>query len=181
MPQLRQELLLDRPDLERGKMTQGVYDLIEQVTIASPINDLLHGNASLKREALAYLRQEGLYKRAPFTPPEWITECLNAMTSEEMEQLQKCRTNHEAYIFLDDYRHRRRLAMARRPEPQPKARPMKKRGPKINDQTERLRLASGMTPQQFAAHFHITVQATYIWNERNGRPLRKKTYARRKG
>lgn len=166
MPQLRQELLLDRPDLERGKMTQGVYDLIEQVTIASPINDLLHGNASLKREALAYLRQEGLYKRAPFTPPEWITEALGTMTPEQIEALKKCKDKGEAYRLLYEHRHSRISGQDSR----------KRRGGRhVRDEVhqERLRLAPNMTPKQFAAHFHVSLVYAYAWNRTHGDIMRR--------
>ena len=161
--------------------SQGVIDLLEQVTIASPINDLLHGNHLLRRDALKYLRQEGLYARAPFPPPVWITECLRAMKPEELEALQKCRTNYEAYEFLDDYRHKRRLALAKRPEPQPPATVVNKPGKKIYDQAERLALAPTMTAYEFAQHFHITSQAAYKWAKQNGYPFLKKSYARREG
>ena len=143
---------------------QGVHDLIAMVTIVQPLTDLTSGTHLVKKEALAYLRQEGLYKRSPFTPPEWITEALGTMTPEQIEALKKCKSKGEAYRLLYEHRHSRLY----------KTQPRKK-GRRVWEevQKERLRLAPHMTAAEFAKHFHVCLAYAYAWNDRHGRPLRK--------
>ena len=145
---------------------QGVLDLVAMVTIVQPLTDLTSGTHLVKKEALAYLRQEGLYKRSPFTPPEWITEALGTMTPEQIEALKRCKDKGEAYKLLYEHRHSRISG----PEPG------KRRGGRhVRDEVhqERLRLAPSMTPKQFAAHFHVSLVYAYAWNRTHGDIMRR--------
>lgn len=143
---------------------QGVLDLVAMVTIVQPLTDLTSGTHLVKKEALAYLRQEGLYKSSPFTPPEWITEALGTMTPEQIEALKRCKDKGEAYKLLYEHRHSRLY----------KTQPRKK-GRRVREevQKERLRLAPHMTPRQFADHFHVCLAYAYAWDKRNGFLLRR--------
>ena len=148
-------------------------NLVLQVTIWCPIHDFLSGNKALRRDALDFLK--GKYVKAPFQPPEWISECVSAMTPEELEAFRMCRTNHNAYEFLIRYRHDRieRICEEKFRTPEPVR--VERRGHHIppEEQRERIRLAPTMTYREFAEHFGITFQAAYKWNEKNGNILKK--------
>ena len=152
---------------------KGMNDLLAVVTIVQPIHDLIHGSRLVKKDALDYLRQEGIYRHAPFPPPEWITETLCAMTGEELERLMSCKNKLQAYKFLHDHRHSRLY----------KEEPPRRGGRHVRDEVhqERLRLAPNMTPKQFAAYFKITLQAAYAWDDNNGFLLKRRLLGRRKG
>ena len=165
MRHLRQGLRVDRQEMEGGLMwAKGISDLLQEVTIIQPLHDLLHGSGPVRKDALDYLMQRGVYSHSPFPPPEWMTEALETMTPDELDRLRKCRTKPEAYRMLCDHRHRRLYGA-----------PSRRSGRTVpaDIQKERLRLAPGMTAREFAEHFNVCLAYAYAWSEKHGNILRK--------
>lgn len=154
---------------------QCVDRLIARISVWQPLEDLLSSNRALQQDALAFLL--GKFDRSPFPPPEWITECMCAMTQAELRKLMDFRSAREAFEWLLWYRSERRRTLFRKPDPEPKRR-KDRRGKRVppDEQAERIALAPTMDAREFAEHFGIGLKAAYYWNAANGFLLKKRPY-----
>lgn len=132
--------------------------LVEQITVFSPIHDLIGTNLAHRQDALDYLQGR---IDSPFPPPEFLLDVFRHITQPELENLYRAANTTEAYAYIKWLHQKRWSPKEAGPEPEmtrsPK--PMRKsRGGYKLSQTEveeRYRLAPTMTSYEFAQHFGL--------------------------
>ena len=157
--------------------------LVEQITVFSPIHDLIGPNTAHRRDALDYLQGK---IDSPFPPPEFLVEVFTTIEPSELEELtERAANTTEAYAYIS-WLHRKRVNpkeagpapdMTRPPKPHRKSRG----GHKISEAevAERYRLAPKMTSFEFAQHFGLKKPGSACkWCMEHGLRLRD---MRRKG
>ena len=140
-------------------MRDAIELLIEQVTIWSPIHDLIDTNPAHRKDALDYLQGK---IDSPFPPPDFLLDVFRKITQEELEYLRTAANTTEAYEYIRWLRHKQKSPSTAGPAPamtstQPPQRKKSRGGHRISiaEETERLRLAPTMTSYEFARHFGL--------------------------
>ena len=133
--------------------------LMYNITVWSPIHDIIGTNEAYRKDALDYLRGK---IDSPFPPPEFLVDVFRKITDSELEYLKTASNTTEAYQYIRWLREKQRSPSTAGPAPAmtstPKQQRRKSRGGhriSIAEETERLRLAPTMTSHEFARHFGL--------------------------